>query len=58
MFNETFRGKAVWSISLDCQCPVGAAFGGCAILPKWEEYIAKREIELTQSTEFESENGD
>ena len=20
MFNETFRGKAVWSISLDCQC--------------------------------------
>lgn len=21
MFNETFRGKAVWSISLDCQCP-------------------------------------
>lgn len=35
---------------------IGAAFGGCAILPKWEEYIAKREIELTQSTDSESGN--
>ena len=37
---------------------MGAAFGACAILPKWEEYIAKRESEMAQSNDFESGDGE
>ncbi len=37
---------------------MGAAFGACAIPPKWEEYIAKRESEMAQSNDFESGSGE
>ena len=55
---STLLWDGEWEITWVTFRDMGAAFGACAILPKWEEYIAKRESEMAQSNDFESGDGE